>query len=1552
MDDSDQDFSFLCSRLLKRVRRKGGDSGDEKKITKDEGEDSGARVQSRSKAPCKRKREKKGGVQGKLHTASIEMDVQKRYSGEEESKRFGSKVEQKVSVKEKVLSRMQRFKRATPPRLVHTEEEATAESAAARPDEIRSPPTRDVLGPDEQQGNDQVMAERLQQELNRETESPAVVDVEDGGLFFCQLCYKDLSAMSHQLRTQHINRCLDERESSTSRIPAPPPRAASRPRVPECPICGRGFKSEKTRSTHLKRCSASMGVSPAQLLQALHKQAAELENGQRAGGSSDTSDSSMPARKKPRKKTPRMDEDTMVALALSRSLLEQEKERERDREDERLLQARLSSVTSVPPPVVQLGAGAGRTRGKRRKGAPPPLLLVQDPQAAQTRIQERVSSLLLVPRPPTPPTPTLMPSALSTHTLLWLKSALSGGGPASLCEFYTAELGAFVQPWIGAEKEKSPSPPVNWESAAASEERSLAEPGPCCRSNSSLGMPGTQALTDLVDLAEEGMTLTQDTYPDIAPAAVEPPLSGFVPEPTEIPRAPKNPTNVSRLCSDLGSMVNNPQLSDVQMQVDNGDVYCAHSFMLYTRCPLLANMVHDAGFGVQEEGFPRAQRVLLNDVSGEAVYALLQYLYTAVCTLTHTLIPDLLQLASRFGLSELQHMCEQYAANPTEDHREQQSEASPGPEPVAEPPADIEFLELLRSMWEDDGERGEAESGTEGEDKERSRDSEIKEDVVNEDELNEIYEFAATQRKMAGEAEASTESGEEEEEQGANNYSDAGKKDDGKQGVQMDEATDMQQSVDVDLSSGSNKTVRQSRGPDATLDRSYNRLFSESWGEYMEPHTQRLDRKKTPTSQRISSVSEVIDLSVSPPVESEEPARSLFPVTGVSPGETPYQSETVQPAVPRESLNAGGVPQITSDRSNLCSKHPTTSAKLSPPTSQPELIVLSDSSDDLDHDFPDEVPSPEHSPRLSAPLSRLHDSRYTHIKAKETTQVGLSPKKCNVSPDFVLSEPSRSDQPGSENMLDGSAEVSWLIPATPEPSTRNSSTQTSSGMRRIELFPRSHSSSSSANPKTASCSNPLKLPHIEQPSPAFQSLISYTRLSSHGDYVNPLHNSASKPCSSTPLHSDPRLQHLDSLGSPLLRESGVRNKREAEGRLGSLHLSPSENSPSPRLSSLSDKESSKSLHPGDPGDLEVRSEENVAVETSANGDDVREKVSRLSSTNRPFRSMTLGVWGERLLSRGRASARLESSEDQTSPPEQSSEHTFSPPGHGARQNHGDHEAPHDPNLPDAAMWDSWSEANDDGSQRLGAVALAKRVSQLRTPVVCKKKKNQAPLVPITPMPSFSDMNTPELKNRLNSYGVRPLPKKQMVLKLKEIHQYTHQLMSSGSEEETSPRNRPKAAPANFKHPTAPPLVSPKKLQFGEGEEEQDDLPASQDSSTSSTAESERSNPELCDSDDDGSDSEGVTASQAAVREKDNLQAVRSYILSDPSLYGRVLQYQPLSLSELKAGLRSAGIRLGTAKLLDFLDSQCITFTTAKQGHRVPSRRRGAGRGRKRLAKAV
>lgn len=136
------------------------------------------------------------------------------------------------------------------------------------------------------------------------------------------------------------------------------------------------------------------------------------------------------------------------------------------------------------------------------------------------------------------------------------------------------------------------------------------------------------------------------------------------------------------------------------------------------------------------------------------------------------------------------------------------------------------------------------------------------------------------------------------------------------------------------------------------------------------------------------------------------------------------------------------------------------------------------------------------------------------------------------------------------------------------------------------------------------------------------------------------------------------------------------------------------------------------------------------------------------------------------------------------------------------------------------------------------------------------------------MPHYSDMDTPELKNKLDRwvvlpvsvfhrskvtvntlslflpsrFGVRPLPKRQMILKLKEIHQYTHQLASSDSEDEG---RHPTAQMAAFKEPTAPPVASPWKSNGAEKEarqasEEAESLSASQGSSTSSMAASEES----------------------------------------------------------------------------------------------------------------
>ncbi|KAL6461954.1 hypothetical protein MHYP_G00300990 [Metynnis hypsauchen] len=1765
MDDSDQDFSDLCSRLLKRVKRK--DSGDEKRSTavKDE-EGPGS---SQSKAPAKRRKKN-----GQLRSEAAVTGRSQPGCPTDGAAASSSSSSSSLSVKEKVLRRMERFRRASPPRLLHVEEE---EAQGSRSDPAPRP-SRDPL---EEPESDEALAVRLQQQLDREAETQAVVDLEDRGLFFCQLCHKDLSAMSPQLRTQHINRCLDESEKNASAPPAPPAPPPPRPRVPECPLCGRRFKSEKSRSTHLKRCSNTMGVSPAELLQALQRQAAQslsdsaADQPHQSVDSRRTNASSMPVKKKARRKDPCMDEDTMVALALSRSLLEQEKEREREMEEKRQIQAQLSNPPEATAPVLQWKPGAAKGRGKRRKGVPagpPPLLLVQDPQTALNRIQQRVSSLLLCPRPPTPPTPKLLRSELpmwAHGAPLWLKSALPGGGPVSVSEFYTPELGEFIQPWVRDEKKPSLSSevtPVKQRPASATETAADPEQPSCApvsldprpedrsatpaRLTPAMSTPGSQALQDLVELAEEGMTLTQYRHTDKEAAVAELPLSSFVPETTKAIKPHTNSVTVSKLCSDLASMVNNPQLSDVQLQVDSGDVYFAHSFMLYTRCPLLARMVHDAGFGVREDGMPTAQRVLLGDVPGEAVYALLQYLYTALCPITRTLLPNILQLATRFGLSELQQQCEQYSGDPEDLDEDGCSAREPNPGPQ-ESLAETQFLELLRSMWqheESDGEEFGGAGGTKGgvEGGGGSGDGEMKEDRVDEEELNEIYEFAATQRKM--ETTRSPNVSDEEEEEGeeeVNESPGAGMSNTEKQYAEAGQRKETQEAsfkeantslhsyrvgedkdaaametsamnmhhaqgsqADVCLDSKSNTHRDLNRSHNVSLDRSYNRLFSETWGEYVEAsqtpavifQPQQAQQKSTSTPRRMSSVSEVIDLSISPPPGSEESGESSLPVAGVSPGEGAGKQSpnAVLPPSP-STLNrihpqlSSPVPLGPSGRSKhshpglsktrpglsfplasstkpehlsrpcpvaISSQSSKTKPELSPLIAssikpelsspvpictQPELIVLSDSSEDTDSD--------PHLDKVSTPSPPRFSHNYTQIKAKEGMDVGFSSKKSDERECSKIDQSEGAlNDPDHQSVLDGSAEVSWLIPATPEVSTCSSSTQTRSSMWRAQLFHKPCSLSSSSVPDDSEAdthsgslrerpacsrlhpgqcsSRDGSTSDVLEHSPVSQTPTSRSRLQTDASqFVKQTHLSplpVSMPSSSTPVHSTPCPKPPEPLGSPLLKDCRLRLQSRASWEeyddsekgtapsvsqrvapvktashlkitgLGSMHLSQSEklllqhrNSESREEASLSPPRQTEHAETG--GDITGETgkrdeEESGTVEEenrSVNEVEMAEEASFCAFDEPPIAfDDSWGLGGGGVGDQGPCfSLRLESSGDPDNPSEHRRQgkmpHSRSPSGHETHATSHISVAPVNHSLPDPAAWDSWGEDDEDEegpalplSQRVGAVAPPKRVAQLKTPEA-RRKKNQVPLVPITPMPGFSDMDTPDLKKRLDRFGVRPLPKKQMVLKLKEIHQYTHQLMTSESEEETSPVSRHRAGrsqmasthqPAllSFKQPTAPPPVSPRKLQFGS--EDHDVLPASQDSNTSSTAESERSNPELCDSDDDGSDSEGITASQAAVLEKDKLLAVRSFIQSDPVLYSRVLQYQPLSLSELKARLRTAGIRLGTAKLLDFLDSQCITFTTAKPGHPARSRRKArarapaagpghaGGRGKKRMAK--
>ncbi|NXA72071.1 SLX4 endonuclease, partial [Thryothorus ludovicianus] len=224
------------------------------------------------------------------------------------------------------------------------------------------------------------------------------------------------------------------------------------------------------------------------------------------------------------------------------------------------------------------------------------------------------------------------------------------------------------------------------------------------------------------------------------------------------------------------------------------------------------------------------------------------------------------------------------------------------------------------------------------------------------------------------------------------------------------------------------------------------------------------------------------------------------------------------------------------------------------------------------------------------------------------------------------------------------------------------------------------------------------------------------------------------------------------------------------------------------------------------------------------------------------------------------------------------------------------------------------------------------------------QENKSPSTPVTPMPAYSIMETPQLKKELSRFGVRALPKRQMVWKLKEIFQYTHRDGDSDFEDEIpysqplpqkSPATRPRQPKAGRAagNQGAKEQERPSVSLAADGEE----LLASQQSTGSSVDGSDISfgsqsslvnGFETCAFTSEEEEEE-FPASQAAVREEEKLEAVRCYIRSNTALYNRILFYEPIELADLHAELKQNGIKISKAKLLDFLDSQCITSTMAR-----------------------
>lgn len=241
MDDSDQDFVDLCSKPLKRVRKKPAEGRNRPKAE----QKSASQASGREKRKANPREDVSSGAGGskcartqtdRLDLGAVRDVVCLGAGGDAAGTQRAEKV---MRAKDKVLQRMQQFKRASPQKMALTGRTAAAAAVKEENDCVALPAlvnqqggTAEELAPvnclfhtgpfilsscfpaslspgpqPEAQDGDEALALRLQLDLDREAAQAHIVDLEDGGLFFCHICGRDLTHMTPGGRSLHVNRC-------------------------------------------------------------------------------------------------------------------------------------------------------------------------------------------------------------------------------------------------------------------------------------------------------------------------------------------------------------------------------------------------------------------------------------------------------------------------------------------------------------------------------------------------------------------------------------------------------------------------------------------------------------------------------------------------------------------------------------------------------------------------------------------------------------------------------------------------------------------------------------------------------------------------------------------------------------------------------------------------------------------------------------------------------------------------------------------------------------------------------------------------------------------------------------------------------------------------------------------------------------------------------------------------------------------------------------------------------------------------------------------------
>ncbi|XP_039216355.1 structure-specific endonuclease subunit SLX4 isoform X2 [Crotalus tigris] len=1125
----------------------------------------------------------------------------------------------------------------------------------------------------------------------------------------------------------------------------------------------------------------------------------------------------------------------------------------------------------------EVGLGGKRPKAETRGCRRPPPLLLQRPEEARRGLEAR-AALLLSEAPAAPHTPPLPVSR-------W------DGGPAASPAGWLWELSSLttVTPRGADQRPEFRAPGAPAESPET--ERFSSRAGECFEG----GRPrDADTLQDLVELAGEGLTFTQWSLDIGRP---EPPEQEQMPGVqqkafTRLLEKQQQQQQLFQNCSyekfPLGSlavafkeMVNNPHLSDIQIQVDSGEVFYAHMFVLYARCPQLLQFVDHRCFVVAEEGEVRTSRVLLHDAPGDAVALFLKYLYTAEHFVPQHLLSDVVDLAIRFGVKELAVLCEG-----------QSSEEISVEKPVDDKDKVGNFEELLKSMWQDE------ETAAKSVCRDEINDS------MNEQELEEIYEFVATQRRMTSDEvrkeKVCTECRYDEVEK---KISQIGGSCPRKALEKPRRAMTIKEGeIKCDLESSKLKTSN------ASMEKDLKKYSVEFQLDFKEIVSFGASTRKEPTSEIHLGLA--VDSTHSNHLE-----RSA----------TQFSVSEMKCSLWKENINIANNETTTRNFPRLFQE----SAK----DLQITLITSASQPNILDR-LPSQNGKQENINRKGeAPIGSLEKSGV------------VNPHELNITSDHIV-------------VLDSDEELEQEAEKKQAEAASSFSEQQSwhkvSAVANVNCWspspPQQDVGKVADRVDTLICNEVQSLDESHQP----LNLSSYRE----GSFWEGLDRSEGRTLvvPETPL---PAWNSLDDVQVEKSRlNSSLKKQWTHETQTKPLSCSYK---PLPVLSSTS------LLKVVKPNNGLCATERDVVV------DDSEEEQEAVPPCSKGIFVESLEVRTPNARNPLKASVHMFDMQDN---------HPVNVASSVANSAATFHFGVGDLLLHKSQNWPGKDSDSNEALPACSSLSASIPVSKISVTDLACQARDISCVSPFMPLPPYSSMDTPELKKELSRFGVRALPKQQMVLKLKEIFQFTHQQARTDSKKKSMPvatssfqkleqkrlapyrllqgnpntTNLTDLSEGGAQRPEAG-LGWPKRAAFpakrlADGEGNGDLILTTSQVSAGTTGTGNETYAAFQSSSVEfkistlSEKEENVPASQiAASGEGQQLEFLKHYIHSNPSLCQQILLYQPIELSVLHAELKQNGIRISLDKLLDFLDANCITFTTAearreKQHHLHRSKRKG------------